>query len=57
MRLNFLSVTILPRLVPGEFGVILGGELARSLGVMVGDAVTLIAPSRLRGVRIGNSTA
>ena len=40
-----LSQTILPRLVPAEFGVILGGELARSLGVMVGDAVTLIAPS------------
>ncbi len=40
-----LSQTVLPRLVPGEFGVILGGELARSLGVGVGDAVTLIAPS------------
>ena len=40
-----LSKTVLPRLVPGEFGVILGGELARSLGVAVGDAVTLIAPS------------
>jgi lipoprotein-releasing system permease protein len=40
-----LSATVLPRLVPGEFGVILGGELARSLGVIVGDSVTLIAPS------------
>jgi lipoprotein-releasing system permease protein len=40
-----LSQTVLPRLVPGEFGVILGGELARSLGVGVGDTVTLIAPS------------
>ncbi|MFM6985827.1 MAG: lipoprotein-releasing ABC transporter permease subunit [Hydrogenophaga sp.] len=40
-----LSQTVLPRLVPGGFGVILGGELARSLGVTVGDAVTLIAPS------------
>ena len=40
-----LSQTVLPRLVPGEFGIILGGELARSLGVDVGDAVTLIAPS------------
>jgi lipoprotein-releasing system permease protein len=40
-----LSQTVLPRLVPGEFGVILGGELARSLGVGMGDTVTLIAPS------------
>jgi lipoprotein-releasing system permease protein len=40
-----LSQTVLPRLVPGEFGIILGGELARSLGVGVGDSVTLIAPS------------
>jgi lipoprotein-releasing system permease protein len=35
----------LSRLVPGEFNVILGGELARSLGVISGDTVTLIAPS------------
>ena len=40
-----LADTVLPRLVPGEFGVILGGELARSLGVGIGDSVTLIAPS------------
>jgi lipoprotein-releasing system permease protein len=40
-----LSQTVLPRLVSGEFGVILGGELARSLGVVRGDTVTLIAPS------------
>ncbi len=40
-----LAQTSLPRLVPGEFGVILGGELARSLGVGTGDTVTLIAPS------------
>lgn len=40
-----LAQTSLPRLVPGEFGVILGGELARSLGVGMGDTVTLIAPS------------
>jgi len=31
-------------LKPGEFGVVLGVELARALGVMVGDRVTLIAP-------------
>lgn len=29
---------------PGEFGVILGKELANSLGVMVGDKVTVITP-------------
>ncbi|MDO9483231.1 MAG: lipoprotein-releasing ABC transporter permease subunit [Hydrogenophaga sp.] len=40
-----LADTVLPRLVPGAFGVILGGELARSLGVGMGDTVTLIAPS------------
>ncbi len=33
------------RLVPGEFGVVLGIDLARSLGVRQGDPVTLIAPS------------
>ena len=32
-------------LLPGEFGVVLGAELARALGVQPGDAVTLIAPS------------
>jgi lipoprotein-releasing system permease protein len=31
-------------LVDGGFGVVLGYELARALGVMVGDKVTLIAP-------------
>ncbi|MBS1191841.1 MAG: Lipoprotein releasing system, transrane protein, LolC/E family [Rhodocyclaceae bacterium] len=31
-------------LKPGEFGVILGAELARALRVLVGDKVTLIAP-------------
>src|SRR6476469_6108675 len=36
---------VLAKLVPGEFGVVLGGELARALGVRVGDPVTLIAPS------------
>ncbi|MDO8439931.1 MAG: lipoprotein-releasing ABC transporter permease subunit, partial [Polaromonas sp.] len=40
-----LKDTALPRLVPGQFGVVLGGELARSLGVREGDSVTLIAPS------------
>lgn len=40
-----LADTVLPRLKPGEFGIVLGGELARSLGVIAGDTVTLIAPS------------
>ena len=34
-------------LKPGEFGIILGAELARSLQVFVGDKVTLIAPQGL----------
>ena len=33
------------QLLPGEFRVVLGAELARSLGVRLGDVVTLIAPS------------
>ena len=32
------------RLRPGEFGVVLGGELARALGVRMGDPVMLVAP-------------
>jgi len=40
-----LADTVLPRLKAGEFGIVLGGELARSLGVIPGDTVTLIAPS------------
>jgi lipoprotein-releasing system permease protein len=35
----------LQRLQTGKFGVVLGSELARVLGVRVGDPVTLIAPS------------
>jgi len=34
----------LDALKPGEFGIVLGIDLARSLGVFVGDKVTLIAP-------------
>jgi len=34
----------LDKLVPGEFGIVLGGELARSLFVRIGDQVTLVAP-------------
>ena len=39
------SASTMSKLVPGQFGVVLGGELARSLGVGEGDTVTLIAPS------------
>jgi lipoprotein-releasing system permease protein len=38
------SQQVLEKLVPGEFGVVLGAELARNLGVRAGDPVTLIAP-------------
>lgn len=34
-------------LKPGEFGIILGAELARALRVFIGDKVTLIAPQGL----------
>ena len=40
-----LKNTGLSQLISGEFGIVLGGELARSLGVRLGDKVTLIAPS------------
>ena len=40
-----LQYTALARLVPGQFGIVLGAELARSMGVRMGDSVTLIAPS------------
>ncbi len=36
---------VLAKLIPGNFGIVLGGELARALGVREGDPVTLIAPS------------
>ncbi|MFD0668921.1 lipoprotein-releasing ABC transporter permease subunit [Ramlibacter sp. MAHUQ-53] len=39
-----LQDTALRRLVPGEFGVVVGSELARQLGLREGDAVTVIAP-------------
>ena len=32
-------------LVPGQFGVVLGVDLARQLGLRIGDPVTLIAPN------------
>ena len=36
---------VLDQLRPGEFGVVLGVELARALGVRVGDPVTLVSPN------------
>ena len=40
-----LKDSALPKLISGNFGVVLGGELARAMGVRAGDTVTLIAPS------------
>ena len=39
-----LRDSVLARLRPGEFGIVLGAELARSLGVSDGDKVTIGAP-------------
>ena len=39
-----LKDTTLKRLVPGEWNIVLGVELARSLAVRNGDKVTLVAP-------------
>src|SRR3954471_17838313 len=36
--------SVLGRLQPGQFGIVLGGELARNLGVREGDPLTMIAP-------------
>ncbi len=36
--------TTLVQLQPGAFGIVLGAELARSLGVREGDKVTIVAP-------------
>ncbi len=39
-----LKDTVFARLVPGQWGVVLGIELARTLGVRQGDKVTVMAP-------------
>ena len=39
-----LKNTVLKRLVPGEWGVVLGIELANALGVREGDKVTAVLP-------------
>ena len=36
---------LLDKLAPGSWNIVLGAELARALGVAVGDQVTVIAPS------------
>ena len=36
---------VLQRLTPGSWGVVIGVELARTLGVREGDPITLVAPS------------
>jgi lipoprotein-releasing system permease protein len=39
-----LKDTTLAKLTPGTWGIVLGVELARSLGVVEGDKVTIVAP-------------
>jgi lipoprotein-releasing system permease protein len=39
-----LKDTTLAKLTPGAWGIVLGSELARSLGVREGDSVTIVAP-------------
>ena len=39
-----MPAQVLAQLQPGAFGVVLGSELARALGVKVADQVTLVAP-------------
>jgi lipoprotein-releasing system permease protein len=39
-----LQGATLSKLVPGQWGIVLGGELARSLGVREGDNITIVAP-------------
>ena len=39
-----LRDTTLAQLVPGGWGIVLGGELARGLGLRLGDKVTIVAP-------------
>ncbi len=39
-----LKGTLLSQLTPGTWGIALGSELARALGVKTGDKITLVAP-------------
>ena len=40
-----LKEGVLAQLKPGAWGIVLGGELARTLGVVVGDPITLVTPN------------
>ena len=40
-----LQNTLLKKLIPGEWGIILGADLANSLGVKEGDKITVVIPS------------
>src|SRR5438552_17558488 len=39
-----LKDTVLAKLKPGAWGIVLGAELARAMGVREGDQVTIVAP-------------
>jgi lipoprotein-releasing system permease protein len=41
---NMLEGAKLSDLIPGEYNIILGAELAKYLGVIVGDKITIISP-------------
>ncbi len=41
---NTMASGELDHLVPGEFGIVIGMELARTLGAFTGDKITLISP-------------
>ena len=40
-----LKEGVLAQLKPGAWGIVLGGELARTLGVVVGDPITVVTPN------------
>lgn len=41
---NHMEAGKLANLVPGEYGIVLGAELAKYLGIMMGDKITVISP-------------
>src|SRR5204863_68423 len=41
---RYMKLGSLAALRPGEFGIVLGADLARALGVLPGDKVALVAP-------------
>jgi len=46
---RYMRAGSLAALKPGEYGVVLGADLARELGVGMGDRVSLVAPQRQEG--------